>query len=405
MRLSLCIICLALAPSAMSADLTPTPTPPRNLHDAMELAWRVSPQAQALEARRSEVMVRREAAAALLPSAPAASASYRSDQLTRNAGQREFDAELGLPLWLPQEQATRLGLVDAEQAELDAAAAALRLAIAGELRDALWAAALAENEMQLARERLQAAAALEKDVARRVDAGYLATTDLLVAQGETLAARGALLDREAQLAQARRSYALLSGGAELPEAGVEAPREPPAQESHPALLAARTAIALATARVRVAAKARRENPELALFARNERAGAADPYSTSVGVKVRVPLAGAAYSQPAVAAAQTELAQAEAEYRLLQQSLAAGVNRAQQDMDYALQHVELAQKQQTNGAENLKLVQKAFDLGERDLPSLMRARAAAQQADLALAQKKIALARARADLNQAQGILP
>jgi len=402
MRLSLCIICLALAQFAMAADPAPVA---RDLHDALQLAWRVNPQAQALEARRNEVLARRGTAAALLPYAPAASASYRSDQLTGNAGQREFDAELGLPLWLPHEQATRLGLVDAEQAELDAAAAALRLAIAGELRDALWAAALAENETQLARERLQAAAALEQDVARRVDAGYLATTDLLLAQGETLTARGALLDREAQLAQARRSYALLSGGADLPAASTEATRETPPPESHPALRAAHSVIVLATARVRVAAKAQRENPELALFARNERAGAADPYSNSVGVKVRLPLDSAAYRQPAVAAAQTELTQAEAEYRLQQQRVAADTSRAQQDLDYALQHVELAQKQQAYGAENLKLVQKAFDLGERDLPTLMRARAAAQQADLALAQKTIALARARANLNQAQGILP
>jgi len=402
MRLSLCIIYLALAQSAMAADLAPVAG---GLHEALEYAWRVNPQAQALEARRSEVTAGRGTAAALLPSAPAASASYRSDQLGRNAGQREFDAELGLPLWLPQEQAARLGLADAEQAELDAASAALRLAIAGELRDALWAAALAENETRLARERLQAAAALEKDVARRVDAGYLATTDLLVAQGETLAARGALLDREAQLAQARRSYALLSGGTDLPEASAEAPREGTPPENHPMLRAARSAIALATARVRVAAKARRENPELALFTRSERAGAADPYSNSVGVKVRLPLGSAAYSQPAVAAAQTELAQAEAEYRLLQHRLEAGISRAQQGLDYARQHVELAQKQQAYGAENLKLLQKAFDLGELDLPALMRARAAAQQADLALAQQRIALARARADLNQAQGILP
>jgi cobalt-zinc-cadmium efflux system outer membrane protein len=402
MRLSLCIICLALAQSAMAADSPPAAP---DLHSALERAWHANPQAQALEARRNEVMARRGAAAALLPAAPAASASYRSDQLSRNAGQREFEAELGLPLWLPHEQAARLGLADAEQAELDAASGALRLAIAGELRDAVWAAALAENELQLGRERLQAAMALEKDVARRVDAGYLATTDLLVAQGETLAARGALLDREAQLAQARRSYALLSGGADLPEAGPEAPREVPSLENHPTLRAARTAIALATARVRLATKSRRESPELALFTRSERATSADPYSNSIGVKVRLPLSGTAYSQPAVAAAQTELTQAESEYRLLQQRVAASMSRAQQDLDNALQHVELAQQQQTYAAENIKLLQKAFDLGELDLPALMRARAASQQADLALAQRKIALARARAHLNQAQGILP
>ena len=56
-------------------------------------------------------------------------------------------------------------------------------------------------------------------------------------------------------------------------------------------------------------------------------------------------------------------------------------------------------------ENLALIQKSFSLGESDLFTLLRARAAAFEAEQSNNQQTIAQALARARLNQAQGVLP
>jgi outer membrane protein TolC len=70
-----------------------------------------------------------------------------------------------------------------------------------------------------------------------------------------------------------------------------------------------------------------------------------------------------------------------------------------------QLLDLALLQRAAARENLDLIQKSFDLGESDLFTLLRAMAAAFEAEQAYKQQEIAQALARARLNQAQGALP
>jgi outer membrane protein TolC len=393
--LTFSILLLGFAPSAGAGGL----------REALDKAWERSPRVQAAEAREAEVKARLDAAASLLPKPPAVSLLYRTDQLTEERGFREYEAELELPLWMPGVQRARIEVALREQAEALAGLAAARLEIAGELRERVWAGALAESEFGLARNRVETARALEDDVARRVRAGDLARTDLLLARNETLAAQTASLDAESGVQQAQTGYLALTGEARIPEPGEEAPASDPGIDAHPALEARRQGAALALAKQRLSLEARRDPPELALVTRRERGARGDSWEDTWGLRLKIPFATDARNEPAIAATNRELIQSEAEYRQARLRIESDIAQKRREHESALSRLELARAKREIAAENLALMKKAFDLGELELADLLRTRAQAQEAELALAQQTIAAARARAALNQALGVLP
>ncbi|MBI2313911.1 MAG: TolC family protein [Betaproteobacteria bacterium] len=375
-----------------------------SLRDALEKAWARNPQAQALSAREAEVKARQGAAASLLPAPPALSISHKTDRWNSGIGKREWEAEIELPLWLPGEKSARLAVSAAEYAEWRVSGAALRLGLAGELRERTWNAAQGEAELALAKRRLETAQALEKDVARRVGAGDLARTDLLLARNDALTAHAAVLENEVKLAQALQTYLALTGEELLPTEREETVRDA-ALDTHPQLEAARQTIVLAQAKIRHARETRRDSPELSFGTLRERDAFGEPYHDRVGVKFKLPFATDARNEPVLAAAQTELTQAEAEYRQIRARVEGEIRQARQAHQSALLQLDLARRKQALAAENLVLLQKAFDLGELDLPSLLRVKALAHEAELGLTQQAIAAARSRAMLNHALGVLP
>ena len=375
------------------------------LHDALERAWLRNPQGQALIAAQEEIQARRDASDSLAPSAPTLSLSQRGDQFNADRGSREWEAKLELPLWLPGEREARRQLAETGATENGAAAAALRLAVAGELREALWAWHLARNETDLAHERLTTAQALEQGVQRRVTAGDLAQVDLNLARHETLAARAALLEQQARLAESRRNWQALTGDEQLPD-GEEEPGAPSMLlDAHPRLEAARQGVALALAKVKLAAETPRDNPELGLFTRSERSSADAAYVGSVGVSLKLTFASAARNRPIAAAANRALIQAESEYRQTRLRLELDVERARQNLASAASQLDLAAAQRELARENLIWLQKAFDLGEASLANLLKTRATHLESELNHAQRRIGVAQAKARYNQAQGVLP
>ena len=376
-----------------------------NLHDALEKAWLRNPQGQGLIAAQDEIQARREASDSLTPSAPVLSVSHRGDQLNANLGQREWEAKLGLPLWQPGERNARRQLAETGAAENGASVAALRLALASELREALWAWHLAQNETELARERLVTAQALELSVQRRVTAGDLAKVDLNLARHETLAARATLLEREARTAETRQNWQALTGDEQLPNGDEESIAPPAPPSAHPRLEAAHQAIALALAKIKLASKTPRDNPELGVFMRSERGTANTAYGDSIGISLSLPLSTESRNRPIVAAANTVLVQAESEYRQTQLRLDLEIVRARQNLATATSQLNLAATQRDLARENLKWLQKAFDLGETSLANLLKTRATQLESELNHALRQIGVAQAKARLNQAQGVLP
>jgi outer membrane protein TolC len=68
-------------------------------------------------------------------------------------------------------------------------------------------------------------------------------------------------------------------------------------------------------------------------------------------------------------------------------------------------LQLAQRREALAAEGLRLTQRAFELGESDLFTLLQARAQALASQRELRLRRLELERATARYNQAMGVIP
>lgn len=375
-----------------------------SLHAIFEQAWARSPQGQTLVARGEEAQASRSVAESLFPGAPKVGIARRSDRWNDNLGKEESEIGLAVPLWLPGQQAARLAVAEAEQDEHRHRLAAGRLAVAGELRMALWTLLLAATEAEVAGERLAAARQLEADVARRVKAGDLAHADLLLARQEVAAAGAAAAEAELRAVRSRQRYRVVSGGEQLPDD----PQEPPASAAdalHPRLAAARAGVERARAGRELVRESRREAPSLALQYRRERDAAGALPRDSVGFALTIPLAAEVRNAPLTAGANTAVVEAEAQYRRLLDEVEAETRAAEAQLAAARIGAELAVDRERAAGERLALLRRAFELGESALVELLRAQAQATEARGELVRSRTRLSAALADLNQARGITP
>ena len=395
--------------SGYAADAQPARA---GLAHALEQAWRLHPQAAALEAREAEARANHDVAASLTPEPGSVSIGSRNDRLNRNLGKQEYEVELATPLWLPGQKAARGAEAASRIDEASAKRAALRAELAGELRDAWWALAAARNGKALAARRLDTARALEADVRRRYKVGELSRIDANLAQTEVHAAGAELIETEATLLQAEQALRTLTGTTAPHDMTEEAPTQQrtaggtlATPEAHPLLLAAAAAARSARARVTVADESRRAAPELALRVVRERGDFAEPYANTVGIRLKIPFSSAAQVRRDTSAAQAEADQADAEMLRAQTRVQLEAERAQRALASAERQLAMAQERRELSAENLRLSEKAFSLGESDLATLLRIRAAAFDAEAFHDRQRVARAAAISRLNQALGVLP
>ncbi|MEZ5619578.1 MAG: TolC family protein [Rhodocyclaceae bacterium] len=378
----------------------------QTLADALNLAWARHPQAAAMAAREDEARARAETAGGLTPGPASLSLSSLNDRLNRNRGKQEWEAEVAVPLWLPGQQAAREAEAASALAEADARSAALRLQVAGEVREAWWAVAAVRQASALAGQRATTARVLEADVMRRFKAGDLARVDANLARGERLSAEAESVEAETALLQAEQAYRNLTGVAApavLPEEQPVRMREP--AEDHPQLAAAAAAARTARARLKVVEETRRDAPEFAVRMVRDRGEFGEPYANTVGVKLTIPFSSGPRVRQENAAARIEASQADAEQALAQLKLKLDVEKARLDLEAAERQFAMARERRALTADNLHLAEKSFSLGESDLTTLLRVRSSAFEAEAFLNRQQVARAAAQSRLKQVLGVLP
>ena len=377
----------------------------QTLSQALDAAWARSPQAAALGARQTEAQAGLELARGLTPGPASVSLNHLNDRLNQNTGRREWEFEVATPLWLPGQRSAREALAEKAATELDARNASLKLQLAAEVREAWWRVAAARDATALAHQRLETAQELEGSVLRRFKTGDLARMDANLIKTERLAAQAEVLDADGGLQQAMQAYRVLMG--------VDAPAGLPTESAqpqnletmHPQLRALQSITEVAQSRLAVVDASQRDAPELAVRWTNQRSDGMTPYDQAVGVKLTIPLSSGGRVRQDGAAARAELAQAEAELTLAQTRTQQEVIKAQSELDVAQRQLAMAQERQALTTDNLNLAQRSFALGESDLSTLMRARAASHEAQAWFKHQETNRALAQSRLLQAQGVLP
>lgn len=404
-RLSYYVVGAAFALPCWAFAAPPLPTSVGNtLKHAVESAWQRAPAARTLEAREGEASAARENARSWLASNPTLGLSQRIDQGASERDQRESEISVASSFWLPGQKSARLALAARSTDEVTAHLSATRLAVAGVVRNRMWEAAAAQVRLEEKQDHLHHLEGLRDEVQQRVNAGDLARSDGLLAQQEVLAAQIDVTNARTAATEALSRFQVTTGLSSLPALEPE-PLHDAATSINPRLAAAQASEQRARAALRLATATRSAPPTISLSVRREDERLQREPVNSIGVALQIPIGTAARNRTIEAQAQTVIATAAAEAAEMQANADADIQMARIRLADARTALTVATERATALHEHTTLFEKAFRAGERGLAELLRSRALTHEADVAVAQQKIALGAAHAQLNQALGILP
>lgn len=380
-----------------------------SLGSAISSALEQAAQQPRIEAVRTERDAVRRQAGSLVADDPALRVKYLSDRVDRDQGAYEWETMVDVPIWMPGQRDARRGVATALGGQADTLARLLRWEMAGRVRAALWDTALAQGRLTQAEQALASARALEATVAKRVKAGELARVDLLLARQDALDREAELQAAQAEHARALAIYRQITGQAALPDPLFEAPPEPgettELPPDHPLLSDADSALALARAERKRAQSERRGNPVLSLGGiRTRDARGMDP-AYAAQIEISLPFGLASQSAPKIAAAERVYTERMTDFQQARLQAEQRLAEARVTRRGAAEALTVAERRHRLAHEALDLVRRAFDLGETDLTTLLRAEERARQASMDLELRRLEQGRALAELNQALGVVP
>ena len=375
------------------------------LKQVFEQAWLNSTQGRTAKAKLDEVTASKNVAGALFPGSPQFELSNLNDVLVRNRGEQETNVGLSVPLWLPGQKAARLGVAESEVKENQLSIAAARLALAGELRAAIWAVYLSKSESEILAQRLETAEKLESDIAKRLKVGDVARTDLLLAKQETVNARIAIADAKSRLVSNMQRYKVLTHSENLPENPQETAVTISDGIPHPLLAAGQASSELAQAQLSLAQQSRRDAPTVGVLYRNQRDSSNTSSRDTLGLALTIPFVSEVRNAPLLAKANTALVEADARNQRMMAEIKANQRDAEARLVSAQTNAQLSVELEQMTSERLSLMQRSYQLGETALVELIRTQSQATEARIELARSSVLLFAAQANINQARGIMP
>lgn len=379
--------------------------PDLHLNDVLEKTLARHPMLATLKARDSVVSAKKTVANAMLPAAPAVSVMHQNDAIGSGRGEREWLAELELPVWLPNQRNSRLKVADASQSGVISSRDSLKLHVAGQLREALWDIAMNDNSLALAINKFEVSNRLLHDVEKRYQAGEMAKTDVMLAQQESLLTEKEKLRAEAEVMHARHRYYLLTGLRDIP-ASFEEQQSELEDYSHSALwIEAQSKVGMAETERDLAQIESHENLQVLLNMRSTKGAFDNMSNESVGLKLRIPFGGDARAAPIKAQAELGVGNALSERESLKLALDAALHEAEHTLSVSQAELKIADRQFEIARESARLAQKSFQLGESDLVSLLRVQAQTFEAERDFTTRKIQVQWDIARYNQTVGVLP
>ncbi|MGD2118875.1 MAG: TolC family protein [Chromatiales bacterium] len=377
-----------------------------SLADMLAAADKRHPGVELADAERKLATALSNKAEQPFASQPSANIKYQTDAVGSELGYREWEGGIDMPLWLPGQADSYRREAESTLATSDAIAQARKLKLAGQVRERLWAAAIARGEAEQAQSAVSAAKQLLQDVQQRVEAGELPRNDQLLAQKELIGREESLQQAKVQARQADQMFQHYTG-IELPEQPGSEPLTTPAElaDSHPSLQLARLRADQAQARRDRVSSESRPSPNLWLGAKSAKAASGNDYESSVGIELSMPFATGAHSAPAIAEAENSLTQARTEYQLAHHELQEALQLAQLELEQTSATLAQTEKRQRLAEASLKLNRRAFELGETDLVRLIQAQADALSARHDYQIRQLQHSQAVARLNQALGVIP
>ena len=342
-----------------------------------------------------------------LAGSTALAVDYVDGRISNDNGSRDATAKLEFTVWNWGQRSAAQNV--AEQAQTSAAkqSAAVRLEVAGLVREVLWTMALADNRLQQAQITMDISKKLLEKVERRVELGDLPRADLLLVQSEHLQNQTLLTQAEAELMHSRKSYANLTQTTRIPANYQESlsPLET-VQPNHPMLEAINAVIARKQADIEWSKHTDTINqPKVSIGSTNtwDQRGSGDIHSANVGVVI--PFGHSTYDAPEIAAAHLEMNKALAQREHLQRLLEKNLHEAEHGLEVTRAELTIAKQLKDIAEQHLKMMQISFEAGEINLLDLLKIQSRSLEAMRNAKLQEIALQRNIALYNQAVGVMP
>jgi outer membrane protein, heavy metal efflux system len=398
MRITALLMALMVSTaSSVAAQASP-------LTAAFEAACERTPDIPVLVARRAEIEAKTNAAGALLPGGPWTTVMHRTDAITNDRGTREYEAEFGIPLWLRGERGAALAAALTGGERIEAEIAAKRLDVAKRVRDAYWMVAEAREKLDIAERRRTTASILAQSLRQQGQAGQSQLVDTKLADADVRDAEAALAGVRADLNQAAITFRVLTGQA-APAAYRERDASSAQPANHPRVVLRSVAIHKAEADEGLVYAVDRERPEFSAFVNNNTDTRAEPNVTSLGVRLKIPFSYDAINEPKRAAAAAEVVAAHQELALAEREIGGDVAQARARLDGARQQLKALDARHGDLSSVVQLTEAAQRAGQSPFSDLIRARLQLYESDLGRASARVAVERARSDINQALGLEP
>lgn len=395
----------SMANLASDHEDTVAANPRLSLHEVLQQVVAIHPQQSLLAAHQQMVQARRTMANSWLPQAPSVGFSHQNDALMSNRDEREWQAQVQIPIWLPGQRQARSQVASLADDSLSQDRAGLQQLAADLLRNAVWDIAMRRNDVGLADDRRNTMRSLSEDVQKRFKAGEVAKLEVMQVDQETLQAERLRVTAHAELMHAQFRYQQLTGLNEIPAKLEESLSTREDYADSPYWQAAQAKVKLAEGQRDLTMIEQRQNPQLTLSTRTIQGGFDYAYNSSMGVAINIPLQSEVQRAPLLANAEQNIGDARTQLETLRRQLENNLHEAEHNLHVSRQELTLIQQQQAIATENASLARKAYRLGELDLNQLLRLQLLAFEAERSLSSQQLQVQWNIAKYNQAVGVLP
>jgi outer membrane protein TolC len=378
-----------------------------SLGQVIEATFEKYPQSALIAAFENEAKALERRSASWIAGYPAVYLQWIDDRAFNDRGAVEIQTGYQIPVWMWGQRAASRAVAEEATQSTALLARAIRHEVAGLVRDALWNLRLVENRYELAERIYEVSRQLTALVQRRVDVGDLARADLLLAESDELEKKTAVVQAEAEVMHARKSYSNLTRLERAPKFFEEeqSPRST-FDESHPALAVANALIERAQAEVEFTRKSKQGNqPSILVGTQHERGTRKEGYNNETNFVLQIPIGGEAYNAPFVAEANIVLTQRLTDRDILFRQLEKALHEAIHNLEVDRAALTIAERRREIAESQLKMSRLAFETGEISLIDYLKIQATAQAAIRDAAERAILLQRDIAVYNQVVGVTP
>lgn len=402
-RILILSFAMSIAPVAFAEPILLEQSSSVSLSSLVQNIYEHHPAQQIQLAQQQQIDANTALSNATFADVSSVSLNHYNDVIGSSDGYQEWEGSVDMPLWLSGQQQQQAILSDTMSDELSSSQQQLRLEISAQIRESVWNVILANTASKQAHQTWQMAQKLERDVDAHVKAGELAGTELLLANSHAVKAHSHYVLAQGKLKYAINTFQTLTGGSVLPEQYEETlPSITIINDQHPSLAVADKEINTLRTKQDIAHYQDAVNPNLSIGVRRERGDDSESFNHSLGLGISFALDNEVYRRPAMAEAARVLADAEVARQQLKHALNVQLSEQLYQLEIQQQQLILALEHSNTTGQYLSSQQRAFELGEIDLVSLLHSQTLANESLNQKQSLEISVKHTIAQVNQALG---